>query len=415
MFFTLTTVLRMTPLYVLLLFIVVPCAYASNTLQSNCEIATGFVSSLQKQHAGDAVRLARLRSKVATLGIQHFTGAVHSFRDFTIKLPLGSIMVPFANSSLWPRFDELSATRNTAGVSFYDVDYGVAVVAVIPDAQDAFQWERFLASAVRSPKDILFRESDGVIYYDHKNNALVALYHQYKAISGQHIVGRSVVSGVTFTAESTQATSAATDSNMSSGRNGRSNVAQPCSMALRDAVGSGLSAESDMPHSSATMIASACIASVHAHDRDSRKQPRTAGVEEIVRIYSQLRTLNPQNRNAADTFAKAYSIKNYGVKNAYIVWNDKKEGGVLLADGTVVVPPKYCSLYVDSFGFVVTDDYGVGILDFSGNIVLPCKYTLFTLSDNGLLKVGKQKAPERKMRYGLYDLQKRIWVEPLNL
>lgn len=404
----------------LLLLIMVPCAYASNTLQSNCNIATGFVSSLQKQHAGDTVRLKRLRNKVTTLGIQRFSGAVHSVKDFTIKLPLGSTLIPFAKDALGVRFDGLSATNTTAGASFYDVDYGAAIVAVIPDSKDAVQWERFLTSAVRSPEDILFREPDGVIYYDHKSNALVAVFHQYNALSGLHIVGRSVISGTSCAAEASQSQreiSTVSASEVSLDMDCCNKDAQPCSVALRDAavVGSGLSAEADMPHNSASMIAAASLASANAHSRCSHKQRRTGGVKEIVRLYSQLRTLNPQNRNAADTYSKAYSINNFGVKNAYIVWNDKKEGGVLLADGTVIVPPKYCSLYVDTFGYVVTDDDGVGILDFSGKTVLPCKYTIFSLSDNGLLKVGKQESPERKMYYGLYDLQKHIWVEPIKM
>lgn len=404
----------------LLLLIVVPCAYASNTLQSNCNIGTGFVSSLQKQRAGDTVRLKRLRNKVTTLGIQRFSGAVHSVRDFSIKLPLGSALIPFASNAIGLQFDGLSATNTTAGALFYDVDYGAAIVAVIPDSKDAVQWERFLTSTVRSPKDILFREPDGAIYYDHKCNALVAVFHQYNAISGLHIVGRSVISGDSCAAE---ATLSQQEISIASSRDVLQNVdccnkdAQSCSAVFKDAaaVGSGLSAEANMPRKSASLIATAGIASANAHSRCSHKQPRTGGIKEIVHIYSQLRTLNPQNRDAADTYSIAYSINNFGVKNAYIVWNDKKEGGVLLADGTVIVPPKYCSLYVDTFGYVVTDDDGVGILDFSGKTVLPCKYTLFSLSDNGLLKVGKQKAPERKMRYGLYDLQKRIWVEPINM
>lgn len=420
MFFTLPTVLRMTPLHMLLLLTVVQCAYASNTLQSDSNVATEFVSSLQKQHAGDTVRLKRLRNKVTTLGIQRFSGAVHSVKDFTIKLPLGSTLIPFANNALGLRFDGLSATNTTAGTSFYDVDYGAAIVAVIPGSKDAVQWERFLTSTVRSPRDILFREPDGVIYYDHKSNALVAVYHQYDAISGLHIVGRSVISGVSCAAETSESAkdiSTASNDEVLQNVNCCNKDAQPCGVALRDAavVGSGLSAEADMPREAATMIATAGIASANAHSRCTHRQPRTGGIKEIVRLYSQLRTLNPQNRSDADTYSKAYSINNFGVKNAYIVWNDKKEGGVLLADGTVIVPPKYCSLYVDTFGYVVTDDDGVGILDFSGKTVLPCKYTLFSLSDNGLLKVGKQKAPEREMRYGLYDLQKRIWVEPIKM
>lgn len=406
-------------MHMLLLLVVVPCAYASNTLQSNCNIGTGFVSSLQKQHAGDAVRLKRLRNKVTTLGIQRFSGAVHSVRDFTIKLPLGSTLIPFASNVLELQFDGLSATNTTAGASFYDVDYGAAIVAVIPDSEDAVQWERFLTSTVRSPKDILFREPDGAIYYDHKGNALVAVYHQYNAVSGLHIVGRSVVSGNSCAVEesSSQQKVSTASGNVQLNVDCCNKDAQPCSVVLKDAaaVGSGLSAEADMPHHSASMIATAGIASANAHSRCAHNQPRIGGIKEIVRLYSQLRTLNPQNRDAADTYSTAYSINNFGVKNAYIVWNDKKEGGVLLADGTVIVPTKYCSLYVDTFGYVVTDDDGVGILDFSGKTVLPCKYTLFSLSDNGLLKVGKQKAPERKMRYGLYDLQKRIWVEPINM
>lgn len=420
MFFTLATVLRMTPLHMLLLLIVVPCAYASNTLQSDCDIATGFVSSLQKQHAGDTVRLKRLRNKVTTLGLQRFSGAVHSVKDFTIKLPLGSTLIPFAKNALGLRFDGLTASNTTAGASFYDVDYGAAIVAVIPDSKDAVQWERFLTSAVRSPEDILFREPDGVIYYDHKSNALVAVYHQYNAISGLHIVGRSIISGDSCAAETSQPQrdiSDVTASDASLNMDCCNKDAQPCSVALRDAavVGSGLSAEADMSRKSASIIATAGLASANAHSRCSHKQSRTGGIKEIVSLYSQLRTLNPKNRDAADTYSKAYSINNFGVKNAFIVWNDKKEGGVLLADGTIIVPPKYCSLYVDTFGYVVTDDDGVGILDFSGKTVLPCKYTLFSLSDNGLLKVGKQESPERKMHYGLYDLQKHIWVEPIKM
>jgi hypothetical protein len=401
----------------LLLFVMVQFAYASSTLQSECDIATGFVSSLQKQHAEDVVRLTRLRNKVTNLGIQRFPGAVHTVRDFTIKLPLGSTLIPFASNSFGLRFDGLSATNTTVGASFYDVDYGAAIVAVIPDSKDAVQWERFLTSTVRSPNDILFREPDGVIYYDHKSNALVAVYHQYDAISGFHTVGRAVISGGSCAVEASRSNSATINSEVPLNMDCCNKDAQPCSVALRDAaiVGSGLSAEADMPRNSASMIATASLVSANAHSRCSHKQPRTGGIKEIIRLYSQLRTLNPQNRDTADTYAKAYSIKNFGVKNAYIVWNDKKEGGVLLADGTVIVPPKYCSLYVDTFGYVVTDDHGVGILDFSGKTVLPCKYTLFSLSDNGLLKVGKQKAPERKMRYGLYDLQKRIWVEPIKM
>ncbi|WP_139296836.1 hypothetical protein [Halodesulfovibrio marinisediminis] len=358
-----------------------------------------------------------MRQKVANLGIQRFAGAVHSFRDFDIKLPLGSTVIPLASHSTGLCFDGLTATSDAAGVSLYEVDYGAATIAVIPDSEEAVQWERFLVSSVRSPEDILFREPDGVIYYDHKNKELVAVYHQYEANSGQHIVGRAIVSGDSCPLSEQRKFSCNT---ASTGKIEairfpcvQAETSQVAALKASTSVGSGLSAESDMSHNSANMIATAGIASANAHSR-CQSQQRNGGVKEIVRLYSQLRTLNPKHRNATDTYIKAYSINNYGVKDAYIVWNDKKEGGVLLADGTVVVPPKYCSLYVDSFGYVVTDDHGVGILDFSGNTILPCKYTLFTLNVDGLLKVGQQVSGEA-MRYGLYNLQKRIWVEPLNM
>lgn len=409
MHFTLTTILKKTPICMAMLLIAASYAHASNTLQEECGLSERFVSSLQKQRAGDVARLARLRSKVASLGIQRFPGAIHSLKDFAIKLPLGSTVIPFANTAAGITFDGLTANCGATGVSLYDIDYGEAVVAVVPEEKDAVQWERFLVSTVRSPEDILFREPDGVIYYDHKRNELVAVYHQYQTISGLHIVGRASVSGIPCAIQQRREPVVQPVEACNCDMKNHSHV----SIKPETEIGSGLSVESDMPKKSVHLIASAGTASANAHSRCV--QPRSGGLAEIIRMYSMLRTLNPEHRDSSDTYTKAYSINNYGVKDAYIVWNKKKEGGVLLGDGTVVVPPRYCSLYVDTFGYVVTDDKGVGVLDFAGNTILPCKYTLFTLKDNGLLKVGQQAASSSSIQYGLYDLQKREWVEPIKM
>ncbi|WP_430735423.1 hypothetical protein [Halodesulfovibrio aestuarii] len=426
-FLTLPTVLRITLLYLLLLVAVAQGACASDALQGECDISTGFVSSLQKQLTGDKARLVRLRNKIATLGLQSFAGALHSYKEFTIKLPLGDTIVPFVHTPCGLQFDGLKVTSKSAGVSFYDVDQGAAVVAVIPGSQDAVQWEHFLTTSVRSPEDVLFREPNGVIYYDSNENTLVAVYHQYKAITGVHLVGKSIVSGITCAERNSSVRTSdgyvegltkkcALDPDEKDGIvKGSNKTISPCRMNSQKitSVGSGLSTEPDMPPDSASMIASASSTSATVHSRCRRGQARAGGIKEILHAYSLLRTLNPQHCALSDTFIKAYSINSYGVKNAYIVWNNNGEGGVLLADGTVVVPPKYCSLYVDTFGYVVTDDNGVGVLDFSGNTILPCEYTLFTLNDDGLLKVGKQTSSSGIMLYGIYNLQTRMWVKPI--
>lgn len=409
MHFTLTTVLKKTPICLAMLLIAASYVHASSTLQEECGLSERFVSSLQKQRAGDVARLARLRSKVVNLGIQRFPGAIHSLKDFAIKLPLGSTIVPFANTAAGITFDGLTAMYGATGVSLYDIDYGEAVVAVVPEKKDAVQWERFLVSTVRSPEDILFREPDGVIYYDHKRNELVAVYHQYQAISGLHIVGRASVSGTPYAMQHRQKSEVESVDTCNCALENRPYA----SIKPETEIGSGLSVDSDMPKRSVHLIASAGTASANAHSRCVQR--RSSGLTEIIRMYSMLRTLNPAHRDSLDTYTKAYSIDNYGVKDAYIVWNKKKEGGVLLGDGTVVVPLRYCSLYVDTFGYVVTDDKGVGVLDFAGKTILPCKYTLFTLKDNGLLKVGQRTASSSSIQYGLYDLQKREWVEPIKM
>lgn len=401
--------------YIVLCFVSISYALASDT---SCLFSNSKESSRNPVVKKDieSAYSSRVKRFVTKHSKKRFSGVEHSFKYFSIKLPFDSTVLPFSGSSIEQEKDSLHFSAWSGKILKYDVDHGAMEIAVIPKSAYATTWQATVDAAVSSPGNILMREPDGAIYFDPSSKQLVALYHYYNAASSVHVLGRSVISGTVEAGRVHKG--ACVYAACTSG----ACLKEP--VVFGDASGSAPQATKRVRCSSGCAVPcpvlSPCARAYSLSFLGSvlPRPPKTLHNESnplktVVCRYNQLRTLNPENMSTADTYVKAYSIADFGLNDAYVVWTAKKASGVLRADGSVIVPPRYCSLYVDTFGFVVTDDNAVGVLDFTGKTVLPCKYTLFSLNGDGLLTVGKQQDGQKAMQYGLYDMQKKQWVEPI--
>ncbi|WP_430735403.1 hypothetical protein [Halodesulfovibrio aestuarii] len=66
------------------------------------------------------------------------------------------------------------------------------VIAFFEGSQSLFDWDEVIKKEVARPDYLLYREANGILFYDIRFNCLQALYHYYDPEKNRHVVARSI-------------------------------------------------------------------------------------------------------------------------------------------------------------------------------------------------------------------------------